>query len=746
MGVLAYRQGLAALASGQPEAALAPLRAAIGDPVQGAWARLNLGLALQALGRLADAEPHLAAAAALLADQAEPAFRLGMIAGLRGDAAAAAAQFRIALARDPRHVPAHAALAGVTEDRGEARALLLAALRLDPREPELALALARLDLAEGAVEAALGGAAGILALHPAHGAAARLFAEALLARDGAEAALAQVSARAEAAPFAAAWPLAAAWLQDIAGHPEVALAELRTAQLLEPGSPEILAALGHALAGAERTAEAEAVLRAAIQARPADLDLRNRLATVLWKANRLSAMLDALAAAIADFGPHPTLLLNQALALNTLGEQEAALAAADGSLVGGGVPALVNRIAVLPYHPDAGTAANLRGAAEAIGAALPPVEPLVRRRRAGTGRLRIGLLSGGLGQHPVGWLTLAGLEALPERDFEIIAYSLKPRTDPLAARFRARAARWREVGALEDAAIAAQIAEDGVDILIEMGGYGEGGRPFVLQHRPAPVQVKWVGAQFSTLGLDGCDWMLTDRWETPPGAEVHYTERLLRLPDGYACYLPPPYAPPVAALPASRQDGITFGCFNNLAKVTAPVLGAWSRILAELPTARLVLRTHSLAEPATRARVADRLAAAGLPAERVVLEGGVPHRALLAAYGGIDIALDPFPYTGGLTVCEALWMGVPVLAMAGDSFCARHALSHLSNVGLADWAVTDAEAYVAQAIRRARDLPALAALRAGLRQRVAASPLVDAPRFAAGLADALRRAWAAAAP
>jgi predicted O-linked N-acetylglucosamine transferase (SPINDLY family) len=117
----------------------------------------------------------------------------------------------------------------------------------------------------------------------------------------------------------------------------------------------------------------------------------------------------------------------------------------------------------------------------------------------------------------------------------------------------------------------------------------------------------------------------------------------------------------------------------------------------------------------------------------------------MAAYGGIDVALDPFPYTGGLTVCEALWMGVPVLAMAGDSFCARHALSHLSNVGLADWAVTDVEAYVAQAIARARDLPALAALRAGMRERVAASPLADAPRFARGLAAALRHAWEEAA-
>ncbi|SDC30025.1 Glycosyl transferase family 41 [Belnapia rosea] len=748
MGAVAYRAGLEALRAGTPAEALAPLTATLDDPVHGEWARLNLGLALQALGRLAEAEGHLAMAMAALPDLAEPPFRLGTIAGLRGDPASAMALFRAALARDPAHIPAHAALAALTEeagDRAAARALLETAHRLDASEPELILALARLALTEGNADAAREGAAQVLAMRPAHAAAARLFAEASLALGGMTAALAEVSACAEADPFAAGWALAGAWLREAAEGPAAALADLRTAQLLAPEVPEILAALGHALAGAERTAEAEATLRAAIAARPGDLDLRNRLATVLWKANRLSAMLDLLEAAIRDFGPHPTLLQNRALALNAIGEQEAALATAEAALAGGGVPALVNRIAVLPYHPEAGTAAGLRTAAEAIGQAMPLQAPLVVRRRLGEGRLRVGLLSGGLGQHPVGWLTLAGLEALPEVEFELFAYALKPRADPLAARFRARCARWREVGAMEDAAIAGLIAEDGIDILIEMGGYGEGGRPFVLQYRPAPVQLKWVGAQFSTLGLAGCDGILTDRWETPLGAEPHYTERLLRLPDGYVCYLPPPYAPPVTPLPALAADGVTFGCFNNLAKVTAPVLAAWARILAALPTARLMLRTHALGEATTRARVGERLARAGLPLGRVALEGGLPHRELLAAYGDIDIALDPFPYAGGLTVCEALWMGVPVLALAGDSFCGRHALSHLSNVGLADWVAGTADEYVTQAIARACDLDGLAALRQGLRGRVAASPLVDAPRFARALGGVLRQAWATAA-
>ena len=353
----------------------------------------------------------------------------------------------------------------------------------------------------------------------------------------------------------------------------------------------------------------------------------------------------------------------------------------------------------------------------------------------------MGLLSGGLGHHPVGWLTVAGLEALPQPEFELVAYALRRRQDPIAQRFRARCALWRDAAEAEEDAIAAAIAKDGIDILIDLGGYGEGGRPFVLHRRPAPVQVKWVGAQFSSTGLGAVDWMLTDARETPPGAERFYSERLLRLPDGYVCYAPPAEAPPVAPLPALSGGGITFGCFSNLTKITPAVLSLWARILAALPEARLVIRSPALGEAATRDRMAARCAAAGLPLGRLALEGRLPDAALLRAYGGIDIALDPFPYTGGLTVCEALWMGVPVVAMAGDSFCGRHAASHLGNVGLADWVADTPEDYVALALARARDLPTLAALRQGMRARVAASPLVDAPRFGAALAEALRRAW-----
>ncbi|MCK8784666.1 glycosyltransferase [Roseomonas sp. NAR14] len=455
-------------------------------------------------------------------------------------------------------------------------------------------------------------------------------------------------------------------------------------------------------------------------------------------------MLAVLDDALRNFGEHPSLLSNRSLALTYCGRQREGLAAAERAVAisGGELPTLINRLSVLPYHPEQGGAAPLLAAGRDIARRVgPPARVAHGNARDPERRLRVGVLSGCLGVHPVGWLTLAGLEALPADGFELACYALRTRRDWLAARYRARATLWRDVADLPDEALAETIRDDGVDVLLDCGGYGEGGRLLALQHRPAPVQVKWVGVQFASTGLDCVDWMLTDARETPPGFEPFYSERLLRLPDGYVCYTPPPYAPEPGPLPALRNGYVTFGCFNNLAKVTPVTLAAWAEVLRQVPGARLRLRTHALADPATRADFVSRLAALGLDPDRLDLLGGCPHAEMLAAYRDIDIALDPFPYTGGLTVCEALWMGVPVVALAGDGFAARHALSHLGNAGLPGWVAGSVEDYVRLARYRASDLAGLAALRAGLRDQVRQSPLCDAPRFGQALGQALRHAW-----
>jgi protein O-GlcNAc transferase len=371
-------------------------------------------------------------------------------------------------------------------------------------------------------------------------------------------------------------------------------------------------------------------------------------------------------------------------------------------------------------------------------AALPPLANLPDPDRP----LTVGLLSGTLRTHPVGWLTVAGIETLDPDQFRVICLSqLTNPNDAITRRFRAASQDWIDVDYMTDPVLAATARERGIDILIDLSGYGDAARMTACVHRLAPVQIKWVGMQMHSTGLPEMDWFLTDRWETPEGFDSLYCERLLRLPDGYVCYSPPSYAPDVAPLPALANGHVTFGCFNNLAKMTPRVIEVWATILRRLPEARLVLKTHQMSDGPTADRIRAAFADNGVAAHRLDMRGSSLHRAFMAEYGDIDIVLDPFPYSGGLTTCEALWMGVPTITLPGDFFAARHSASHMSNAGLADWVAGSIEAYIDMAVARAGDVQALAALRAELREKVRRSPLCDAPRFGRNLGAALRHAW-----
>jgi predicted O-linked N-acetylglucosamine transferase (SPINDLY family) len=356
--------------------------------------------------------------------------------------------------------------------------------------------------------------------------------------------------------------------------------------------------------------------------------------------------------------------------------------------------------------------------------------------------LAIGLLSGTLRSHPVGWLTVAAFEALDPESFELVCLTQNTAPeDPITRRYQRISANWLEIGHLSDAQLTETARDHAIDILIDLGGYGDAGRMAACANRLAPVQIKWVGMQAHSSGLPEMDWFLTDRWETPAGFDSLYSEKLLRLPDGYVCYSPPPHAPDVAELPALQHGYVTFGCFNNLAKITPVVLETWAEILRRLPTARLILKTHQLSDPATADRLRQSLTALGINDSRFEFRGSSGHRASMANYSDVDIILDPFPYSGGLTTCEALWMGVPVVALPGEIFASRHSASHLANIGLADWVCDSVSEYIDLVIAQTTDIDGLAALRCGLRERMRRSPLCDAPRFGKAFGSALRRAW-----
>jgi len=396
----------------------------------------------------------------------------------------------------------------------------------------------------------------------------------------------------------------------------------------------------------------------------------------------------------------------------------------------------------LPYR-DGTAGLELLSALRTCGDMLPRTEQPAFANVPDPDRgLVVGLLSGSLRSHPVGYLTIAGFETLDPERFSLVCLAQNTaQDDPIARRYRSVASEWLEVDTMTDTALTATARARGVDILIDLGGYGDNARMVACGSRLAPVQIKWVGMQNHSTGIAEMDWFLTDRWETPTGFEALYSERLLRLPDGYVCYSPPPHAPDVVELPALAKGHITFGCFNNLAKITSRVIGTWSVILQRVPDARLVLKTYQLSDRPTAERVLAAFTAHGIKPDRVEFRGVSGHRAFMGQYGDIDIVLDPFPYSGGLTTCEALWMGVPTITLSGEIFAARHSTSHLSNAGLADWVTESVQAYIEMAVARAGDIPALADLRSGLRERVRRSPLCDAPRFGRHLGDALRHAW-----
>jgi predicted O-linked N-acetylglucosamine transferase (SPINDLY family) len=681
--------------------------------------------------RGARAEPHLLRAEQLRADGARNA---------------AIAAYEAALDADPTNPGALIGLAELLLQQREAARAQLLLLRCCGVAPTLPLVWALLGFALRATgdsaeaETAFGEA---LRLEPDHfGYALNRIEAAKEAGHGAEE-LARLEVASLADPLDAVLLTARGALLARLARIDEAIDVLETAVLLAPEEPCAALELANALVRSQRNEAAEAALSRAIELVPDTPVLRSSRAVLLMRLHRHREGVAELRAVMEVQGPRPQTLCNLSTALTSLGEQDEAVEAAWQATrlaPHGHLPwrSLLNAMA---YQDGADAARMLaiarRAAAEITREAIAPFPMTADPHR----RIRIGLLSQTLRSHPVGWLTIAGFENLDPAAFEIVCIGQAPTADPIERRFRAIAAQWHVVENVQRDGFVAGLRALGLDMLIELSGYGDRGMMTVCANRVAPVQVKWVGMQNHSTGIPEIDWFITDRWETPPELEHLYCERMMRLADGYVVYSPPPYAPDIAKLPALRRGHVTFGCFHNIAKVTPRVIATWAEILLRVPTARLVLKTHQVEDAETRARVLACFAAAGVGLERLDVRGGSSHRVLLRHYDDIDIVLDPFPYVGGLTTCEALWMGVPTITMPGQTFSSRHATSHMSNVGLADWVAPDRQAYVDMAVRRAGDIEALAALREGLRARVKASPLCDGPRFGRNLGRALRDAW-----
>ncbi|MEI7863418.1 MAG: tetratricopeptide repeat protein, partial [Planctomycetota bacterium] len=358
--------------------------------------------------------------------------------------------------------------------------------------------------------------------------------------------------------------------------------------------------------------------------------------------------------------------------------------------------------------------------------------------------LRIGYVSPDLRQHSVAYFLLPLLEHRDRDQVHVTAYSNSVVADEVSERIQRSVDSWCGIAGASDEQVAERIRADRIDILVDLSGHTADHRLLVFARKPAPVQITWVGYP-GTTGLDAMDYRCSDPLVDPPGETTRLSsEQVLLLPQTMWCYVPLSGSPEVGPLPALSAPGVTFGSFNNFGKISSATLDMWAEILRQTPGSRLVLKNVAMRSPAAMAQAQQHFATRGITEDQLQLLS--PDQALLdhlTQYNRIDISLDTFPYHGTTTTCEALWMGVPSITLAGPNHASRPGVSLLSNVGLGDLIATTPDEYVEHAVSLAGDLPRLAEIRAGLRQKMLDSPLMDGPSFARHMEACYRQAWRA---
>ncbi len=366
------------------------------------------------------------------------------------------------------------------------------------------------------------------------------------------------------------------------------------------------------------------------------------------------------------------------------------------------------------------------------------VQPVSPRPSALSERMRVGFISGDFRMHSVAHFFEPVVSARNSDALEFFLYSNSDDQDSVTQRLRACTDAWRNVSQLNDDALIQAIHADRIDVLVDLSGHTAGNRLAVFARRAAPVQISYLGYP-DTTGLPTMDYRMTDSATDPPFADAWHTERLLRLPGPQWCFRPFGMAADPGPLPARSNGYVTFGSFNQLAKISDTLLNCWVQILVRLPNSRL--RLTRIRSPQRAAEIVARFEASGVAAGRIdcVSNHAVPPHG--AQFSGVDLALDHYPYNGVTTTCESLYGGVPVVTLCGRNCVSRSGLSLLESVGLADLAAGTPQQYVDIALALARDLRRLENLRRSLRVRVEKSPLRDERRFAAHFEELLRRAW-----
>jgi protein O-GlcNAc transferase len=525
------------------------------------------------------------------------------------------------------------------------------------------------------------------------------------------------------------------------GNLDHAFTLVQRAVTLRPDAPLCRNNLGQVLERLGRDDEAAHCYETAIALDPAYAEAHNNLGFLRHRQDRLAEAEALYAEAIELDGEYAEPHANRGNLLKDRGEIDAAIGSHRRAVeLRPDLAALhSNLLLTLHYHPDFSPADLAREHRVWAERHVTPLAALRRPHENGSEaerRLRIGYVSPDFREHPVARFMLPLLLEHDRRQVEVFAYSDVTAPDTVTSLLREHVDQWRDVAALRDEQLADAVRADGIDILVDLAAHSGGNRLLTFARKPAPIQVTYLAYCGGTTGVDAIDYRVTDRFLDLPGEADDYTETSMYLPHCYWCYS----APPLGERPATNRGTgpPTFGCLNNFAKVTDVTLSLWARLLRRVPDARLLVYARTEAH---HDRVLRALRKAGVEETRAAFVGRQSLAGYLETYRMIDVALDPYPYGGGTTTCDALWMGVPVVSLAGRTGVARAGSTLLSNVGLEHLVARSEEQYVDVATRLMSDPGGLAALRSQLRQRIESSPVMDAPQFARNLEAAFRTAW-----
>ena len=527
------------------------------------------------------------------------------------------------------------------------------------------------------------------------------------------------------------------------GRLDEATAAYRRALDLRPDYPNVLNNLGNALSDRREIDEAVAAFQRALQLRPDDAEVFNNLGNALWRGGRPNESAAAFQRALQLKPDYAEAYNNLGNALKDLCQLDEAVGAYRRALEvkPEHISAHSNLIYALHFHPghNARTIAEEQERWNArFGDPLKPfVRPHSNDRDPGR-RLRIGYVSPDFRDHVVGRYLLPLFRCHDREDFEIFCYAGVIRSDNVTEEFRQCARQWRNTVGLGDEALGEMIRRDAVDILVDLTQHLAGNRLRTFARQPAPVQVSFAGYPEST-GLEAIEYRISDRYLEGGSAEAAAgrKERVFLL-DSFWCYDPCGIDVAVNESPATESGGVTFGCMNNSCKVNERALNLWARVLGKVRDSRLVISSRPGSH---RQWILEILGREGVEADRVEFVEYRPRREYLELYHRLDIVLDTHPYNGGVTTCDALWMGVPVVSLAGETPVSRAGLSLLTNLGLAELVARSEAEFVDIAAGLARNPPRLAELRSTLRQRMETSVLMDGPRFARHVEAAYRCMW-----